>query len=136
MLSIRHALLTSVAALGCALTSACASEGPPPREEMARAHTLVEQADKSNAQHYAATDLQKAHEELAQAERSFGERKFNDAKSYAESAAVDADVASARGAAGEAQHAAGEVARGNNTLQQETEKQPIATTPPPTDSPK
>ena len=121
-----------LALLGAAL-SGCASEGPPPREEMARAHTLVDQADKANGQRYAAADLQRAHDELASAEREYGAQKFNQARVDAESAAADADLASARAGAGDAEHAATEVARGNNTLRQEAARTPVTdtVTPPP-----
>lgn len=113
--------------------SGCASEGPPPREEMARAHTLVEQADKANGQRYAAPDLQRAHDELSSAEREYGAQKYDEARTDAESAAADADLASARAAAGDAQHAATEVARGNNSLRQEAAREPAmdTVTPPP-----
>ena len=81
---------------------------------MTQARTLVEQADKANAQRYAAADVQRAHDALNSAERNFGERKYNAARADAESAAVDADVATARAEAAEAQHAATEVTRGNS----------------------
>ena len=130
-MSLRNVFIP-LALLGAAL-GGCASEGPPPREEMARAHTLVDQADKANGQRYAAADLQRAHDELASAEREYGAQKFNEARTDAESAAADADLASARAAAGDAQHAATEVARGNNTLRQEAARAPSTdtVTPPP-----
>jgi hypothetical protein len=87
---------------------------------MTRAKTLVEQADRSAAQRYAAADLQRAHDELSNADKANGERKYDEARRYAESAAADADVASARGSAGEAQNAAQEVQRSNQTLRQES----------------
>ena len=93
---------------------------------MSRARTLVDQADKANAQRYAAADVQRAHDELSAAERDFGAQKYDEAKANAESASADADLATARASAGEARRAAGEVARGNQTLQQETERQPDA----------
>ena len=77
----------------------CAAEGPPPHEQMTQARTLVEQADKANAQRYAAADVQRAHDALNSAERNFGERKYNAARADAESAAVDPEVATARASA-------------------------------------
>jgi hypothetical protein len=100
-------------------TAGCASEGLRPTEELARAHTLVTQADKTQAQRYAAADLQRAHDELSDADRADRNQKYDEARSYAESAAVDADLASARSSAEEAQRAAHEVERGNATLEQE-----------------
>jgi hypothetical protein len=51
---------------------------------MTRAKALSEQADKSGAQRYAAADLQRAHDEFSNAERANGEKKYNDARRYAE----------------------------------------------------
>ena len=99
---------------------ACATEGPPPSEELTRARTVVEQADKGDAQRYAAADLQRAHDELGNAEKANAERKFDEARRYAESAEVDADVAAARGSDGEAERAAREVTQANETLRQES----------------
>jgi hypothetical protein len=115
-------VLIPVTALACVFAAGCASEGPAPREEMARAHTLVDQADKSSAQRYAAADVQRAHDELNSAERFYGEKKFDEARADAESAAADADLATARGSAAEAQHAASEVTKGNSTLRQEAQR--------------
>jgi hypothetical protein len=109
--------------------AACATQGPPPVDEVARAKALIEQADKGGAQRYAAADLQRAHDELSNAERADGEKKYDDARRYAESAAADADVATARASAGEAERAAHEVKQGNETLRQETDRDSTSTTP-------
>jgi hypothetical protein len=106
--------------LVCGLAGGCATQGPQPTEEMTRARTLIEQADRSGAQRYAAADLQKAHDELSNADRANADKKYDDARRYAESAAADADVATARAGAGEAQRAAREVAQSNETLRQES----------------
>jgi hypothetical protein len=87
---------------------------------MTRARTLIEQADRSGAQRYAAADLQRAHDELSNADKANAERKYDDARRYAETAAADADVAAARAGAGAAQQAAEEVAQSNETLRQES----------------
>jgi hypothetical protein len=128
--------LTLIGTAGaCALLAGCASEGPQPTAQLATARTLVAQADKSPAQRYAAADLQRAHDELSAAETADGQRKFNDARSLAESAAADADVAVARGQAGEAQRAAHEVAQGNASLRSESERAAGASSPPPAPAP-
>ena len=102
------------------LAAGCATQGPQPTEEVTRASTLIEQADRAGAQRYAAADLQRAHDELNNANKANAEKKYDDARRYAESAAADADVATARAAAGDAQHAAQEVAQSNETLRQES----------------
>ena len=100
----------------------CATEGPKPTEEMTRARTVIEQADKGNAQHYAAADLQRAHDELRNAEKANEARRYDESRRHAEAAEADADVAMARGNAGEAQASAHEVRKSNTTLQSETDR--------------
>ena len=118
---------TSIPAVALAgLLAGCAAEGPPPHEQMTQARTLVEQADKANAQRYAAADVQRAHDALNSAERNVVERKYNAARADAESAAVDAEVATARAEAAEAQHAATEVTRGNTTWKSEAQRDAAA----------
>jgi len=116
---------------GFALLAGCATQGAQPTEELARARTLIEQADKAQAQRYAAPDLQRARDELSSAELANSKREFDAARSYAESAAADADVAAARAAAGEALQAANDAREANRTLQQESERANEAGAPPP-----
>lgn len=104
------------------LVSGCATEGPAPVEQMAHARTLVQQADKAGAQRYAAADLQRAHDELNQADNAYGQKKYNEAKSLAESAASDADLASARASADTAEHAVSELRKSNDTLRSEADR--------------
>ena len=122
MSSLRLSGLIPAAVLMCGFAAGCATQGPQPTEEMTRARTLIEQADRSGAQRYAAADLQKAHDELSNADRANADKKYDDARRYSESAAVDADVAIARAGAGDAQHAAQEVAQSNETLRQESSR--------------
>jgi hypothetical protein len=123
-----------IAIAGAALAAGCASEGPRPVEQLTRARTLIDAADRGGAaQRYAAADLQRAHDELANANSADSAGKFNAARDYAESAAADANLAAARGAAGEAQHAAQEVAQSNSSLRTEADRaaDASATMPPP-----
>jgi hypothetical protein len=120
-LSLRPGFLPA-AMLLCGLAGGCATQGPQPTEEMTRARTLIEQADRAGAQRYAAADLQRAHDELSNADRATAEKKYDDARRYAESAEADAEVASARSAAGDAQRAAHEVQQSNETLRQESNR--------------
>ena len=122
-MSLRKLVLSTTGVLVCLSAVGCASQGPKPNDELTKAHTLVEQADKGgNAQRYAAADLQRAHDELSDADRLSGQGKYDEARYFAQRAEVDADVAVARGNSGEAQKAAADVAQGNNTLQQETQR--------------
>ena len=122
-MSLRTFVLSTTGALLCVAAVGCASEGPKPSDELTKAHTVVEQADKGgNAQRYAAADLQRAHDELSDADRYDAQKKYDEARYFAQRAEVDADVAVARGNSGEAQKAAADVAQSNNTLQQETQR--------------
>jgi hypothetical protein len=123
-MSLRTLVLSTTGALLCVAAAAgCASEGPKPTDELTKAHTVVEQADKGGtAQRYAAADLQRAHDELSDADRYDAQKKYDEARYFAQRAEVDADVAVARGNSGEAQKAAADVASANNTLQQETQR--------------
>jgi hypothetical protein len=120
-MSLRTFVLSATGTLVCVLGAGCASEGPIPADELTKARTVVEQADKGgNAQRYATADLQLAHDELSDAERYTAEKKYNEARVFAQRAEVDADVAVARGNSAEQQKAAQDVAQANNALQRET----------------
>jgi hypothetical protein len=121
-MSLRTVILGTTGALVCIAAGGCASEGVKPNDELTKAHTVVEQADKGNAQRYAAADLQRAHDELGSADRAAGEKKYNDARAFAQRAEVDADLANARGASGEAQKAAQEVHQGVAALKSESQR--------------
>lgn len=119
---------TAILALGAL---GCATQGPRPTEEMTRARTVIEQADKGgNAQRYAAADLQKAHDELNDAQKADQAHKYEEARRYAEAAEADADVANARGNAGDAQRAAQQVQRSNETLENEASRNAAGNTAP------
>ena len=114
-------IITTAAAVGV-LAGGCATQGPQPIEQLSRARTLIEQAEKSEAQRYAAPDLQRAREELSSAELANNKGNYDAARDYAESAAVDADVAAARASAGEALRAAHEARQGNSALEHESQR--------------
>ena len=126
-----NTVMLPIAALLCGLFGGCATQGNPPSEELTRARTVIEQADRAGAQRYASADLQRAHDQLSNAEKANGEKKYDDARRYAESAEADADVASARASAGEAERAAHEIMQGNETLRQESERGSTSASPRP-----
>ena len=103
--------------------SGCASQGPKPTEQLTRARTVIEQADKAGTpQRYAAADLQRAHDELNNADKANTAGKYDEARRAAEAAEADADVATARANAGEAQSAATELRRSIDSLQNEAQR--------------
>ena len=106
----------------CVVATGCASQGPKPTDELTKAHTVIEQADKGNAQRYAAADLQRAHDELSGADRADAKKEYKEARRLAQRAEVDADLAVARGNSGEQQKAAEEIAQSNSTLRQESQR--------------
>jgi hypothetical protein len=107
----------------CAAAGGCATEGSKPNDELTKAHSVIEQADKAGtAQHYAAADLQRAHDELSEADRFNSQGKYSEARAYAQRAEVDADVAMARGNSGEQQKAAEDVGKANEALRHETNR--------------
>ena len=112
-------VITAVAA--CGVVAACAAQGPQAtQEQITRAGTFIEAAEKAQAQRYAAADLQRARDELRSAQAANSKGSYDAARSDAESAAADAHLASARASAGEAIHAAREAREGNTALQEES----------------
>ncbi len=104
---------------GCAMAAGCATEQAKPTEELTRAHTLIDQADKGNAQRYAAADLQRAHDEAGSADRAMQDRHYEQARRWADRAAADANLAMARGNSGEAQNAEQQLRRSIESLRNE-----------------
>jgi hypothetical protein len=136
MFTVTRTTAVLLALAGGTLMGSCASEGPRPVEDLTRARTLVDAADKGGtAQRYAAADLQRAHDELANATSADSAGKFDEARTFAQSAAADANVAAARGAAAEAERSAHEVAQSNASVQTEANRAADASTtmpaPPP-----
>lgn len=113
LLHLYTAVVLSSALVGCAA-------GPPPSEELTRAHALVDQADKGQAGRYAAADLQRAHDELSAADAANQNSQYDVARRDAEAAAVDADVATARASEAQALAALDEVKRSNEALRTAT----------------
>lgn len=112
----------SVFAVGCAST-------PPATAEITRARTLIEQAEKSGAQRYAAVELDQARNKLRLAEAANEDGKGDEARARANEAAADAELAQARTSSGEAQRAAEEVQKSTETLRQESQRQQLSTSP-------
>jgi hypothetical protein len=93
-----------------------------PTEELTKARSVIQQADKGDAQRYAAADLQRAHDELSSAEQAADNHKYDDARRFAENAEVDSDLATARGNRGAAERAVQEIKQSMEALKQESER--------------
>lgn len=113
-----------------ATVGGCASE-PKPTAQLVRASTLVSAAEKSEAQHFAAADLQRARDELSNAQTAESAGKNDSARRYAERAAADADLASARAASGKAQQSAEQVRHSLDTLREQIQQNAAPTGNPP-----
>ncbi|HTL49053.1 MAG TPA: DUF4398 domain-containing protein [Steroidobacteraceae bacterium] len=119
----RRTVTISAVALAAAL-AACASEPQRPSAEMARAQTLIKEADKGNTQQYAAAELQQAHDKLNQAELASKDGRNAEAERLAMQAALDAEYATAKARNAEAQKSAEELDRSLESLRQESARKP------------
>jgi hypothetical protein len=119
----RVAALSAVALLAASALGGCASQ-PKPTAQLVRASTLVSQAEKDEAQRFAAADLQRARDELSSAQTAEADGKYENARDFADRAAVDADLASARASSGKAQQAAEQVHHSLDTLREQLQQSP------------
>ncbi len=124
-MSVGNGPLIGVAA--SLLTISCAAQSQRPTEEMTRARTLIEQAERDGAQRYAGADLEHARDKLRHADEAAEHGNQVVARQRATEAVADAELASARAASGDAQHAADEVLKSTETLRQEAARDPNAT---------
>ena len=84
----------------------------------------MSQAEKDEAQRYAAADLQRARDELSGAQTAAADRNYPSALRLADRAAVDADLASARASSAKAEQSSEQVHRSLDTLRQQLEQSP------------
>lgn len=125
-MSVRNGFLI-LAAAGV-LAAGCATN-PGATAEITRARTLIETAEKGDAQQYAAVELDSARNKLREADAAAKHGDQDTAKARANEAAAAAELASARSQSARAQSAADEVQKGNDTLQREASRT-NGTTPP------
>lgn len=105
-----------------ALLAGCATQSERPTQEMTRAQTLIDQAEKAGAQRYAAAQLDQARQKLDLAKAAEQKGKHDDAQMRASEAAADAELAVAIANSGEAQRAATEVQQSVETLRDEAQR--------------
>ena len=120
----RVAALSAAALLAASALGGCASQ-PKPTAQLVRASTLVGQAEKDEAQRFAAADLQRARDELSSAQTAAADGKYDNARDFADKAAVDADLASARASSGKAQQSAEQVRHSLDTLREQMQQSPV-----------
>lgn len=110
-------LFGAVASLGL-LLAGCAS-APRPAEELARAKSLVQQADAGNVQRFAAAELNEARDKLQLAQRADTEKEFDASRRRANEAAADAELASALARSREVEQSVNEQQKGLDALRQQ-----------------
>src|SRR4249919_23013 len=108
--------------IAAALLAGCATQSERPTQEMARAQTLIDQAEKAGAQRYAAAQLEQARAKLDAAKAADRKGNHDDAEHRATEAAADAELAVAMADSGEAQRAATEVQQSVETLRSEAQR--------------
>jgi len=110
------------------LLIACAG-APRPAEELARAKSLVQQADAANVQRFAAVELNQARDKLQEAQRADTEEKNDVARRRANEASADAELATALARSREAERAVQEQQKSIDQLRREA-MQGVPATPP------
>jgi hypothetical protein len=124
-MSVRNNLL--MAAAVSLLCVGCATAGPP--SEITRARTLIEQAEKSGAQQYAAVELDSARNKLREADAEAKAGHDDAARAKANEASAAAELAVARTSSGQAQKSATEVQNSTESLKREAARE-TGTSPP------
>lgn len=115
--------LSAAVLLTASTLTGCASDRPKPTAQLVRASTLIGNAQQSQAQRYAAADLQRARDELHDARKAEADHKYGDARRLADRAAADADLASARAERAKSRQSADQVRRSLDTLRQQLQQQ-------------
>ena len=113
------------ATVGVVLAS-CASHASRPIAELSRASTLIDVATRAGAQQFAAADIERARDKLRFANEAADNKKQERARRFAQQAAVDAEVATARARSAKAQNSAQEVRDSIQALRNETTEQTVA----------
>ena len=108
--------------IAAALLAGCATQPERPTQEMARAQTLIDQAEKAGAQRYAAVQLEQARAKLDEAQTADRKGRHDEAQQRATEAAADAELAVALADSGEAQRAATEIQQSVQTLRDEAQR--------------
>ncbi len=115
--------IASACALGAAvLLGACASKGAAPVEQLTRARASIAQAESAGAQQSAPLELLSSREKLGKAELAVKDEKYGAARAFAEESQADAELAERKARVAKAQAAADELARSNQQLSNEAQR--------------
>jgi PBP1b-binding outer membrane lipoprotein LpoB len=116
-------IIRSAAVLLVILAAGCVSS-PGPVAELSQAHTLIQQAEQSDAQQFASADLEAARSKLREADARANDQPDVSIR-LAQESSVDADLALARTRAAKANQALADVNAGTATLRSETRRSEI-----------
>jgi hypothetical protein len=122
-----------LAASAVLLAAAGCVSAPKPVPDIAGARALISQAEQSDAQQFASSDLESARSKLRQADQYSHDNKPVLATQLAQESSTDAEVALARTRAIKAETALSDVNTGTRTLRNESARQ--AEEPQPAPSP-
>ena len=114
-------LAAAAALIGIGALAGCASHPPAPVAELTRAHTLVGQAQASDAPRYDSVDLAAAEDKLQQADANAQSRPVL-ADQLAHEASADAELSMARTRARKAQQSLGQVNDSLAALREQTNR--------------
>ncbi len=119
----RSSIVVSI--LGLSILAGCASAPPRPIAELAKAQTLIEQAERNRAQQFAAADLDRARDKLRRSDVALNDRKGDLAQRLAAEAAIDAEMALARTTTAQAEKSAAEVTASVEALRNEAQREGV-----------
>lgn len=113
-----------VAVAAAMFMTACASTPavPAPTEQMAVSRATVNAASSAGASEFAPVQLRSAMDKMDAAERAMGAHNYDLARTMAEQAQVDAQLAAAAARAGKAQKASAALQEGDRVLRKELER--------------
>ncbi len=109
-------------AIALAALAGCATHTQRPTSEIARAQTLIDEAEKAGAQTYSAAQLDQARTKLQEADNADRKGKYDIARARATEAGADAELAVALASSGAAQRSAEEVQQSTQTLRDEAQR--------------
>jgi len=107
---------------GAFLLAGCASTPPAPTAQLAAAHEAIGNAERVDADHYAAGEIGEARSKLGQADAEVANRHMVAARRLAVESHTEADLATAITAARKAKAENAELQRGNDALAQEMQR--------------
>lgn len=115
----RTVFLPTMALAAAALVASCASSPERPTAELTRARTLIEQAERNQAQQFAAVDLNRARDKLRLSDTAMNSDNAEVARRLATEAALDAELAMARSSTAQAENSAAEIGASVEALRSE-----------------